>query len=114
MLTKFDFTAGILNPEILKELGLNQENLELISKGLKVNFNKEQDLSKLKAKPNSHNVVRNRSIVKNYFSSLEESCSISKVNFETLVVSPFNSVPKPNDAPRVIHDLNSFISEFFK
>ena len=33
---KFDFTAGVLNPTFLKELGLNQENLELIYKGLKV------------------------------------------------------------------------------
>ena len=105
---KFDFTAGILNPEILKELGLYQENLELISEGLKVNLKKELDFSKLKPKPNNRNVVRNRSIVRNYLSSLEESGSISKVNFKPLIVSPLNLVPKSNGAPRLIHDLSRF------
>ena len=105
---KFDFTAGILNPVILKELGLNQRNLELISEGLKVNLKKELDVSKLKPKPNSRNIARNRSIVKNYLSCLEESGSISTVNFKPLVVSPLNLVPKSNGAPRLIHDLSRF------
>ena len=30
---KFEFSAGVLNAAILKELGLTQENLELISEG---------------------------------------------------------------------------------
>ena len=34
----FDFTAGILKPSVLKELGLKQDNLSLVSEGLKVNF----------------------------------------------------------------------------
>ena len=61
---KFDFTAGILNPTILKEFGLNQENVNLVSKGLKVNLTKELDYSKLKPKPNNCNLVRNRPIVR--------------------------------------------------
>ena len=105
---KFDFTAGVLNPAILKELGLNQRNLELISEGLKVNFKKELDVSKLKPKPNNRNVARNRSIVRNYLSCLEESGSISKVDFKPLIVSPLNLVPKPNGAPHLIHDLSRF------
>ena len=109
---KFDFTTGILNPVILKELGLNQRNLELISKGLKVNLKKELDVSKLKPKPNNRNIARNRSIVKNYLSCLEESGSISKVNFKPLVVSPLNLVPKSNGAPRLITILVGSISLF--
>ena len=34
----FDFTAGVLKPSILKELGLKQDNLDLVSEGLKVNL----------------------------------------------------------------------------
>ena len=98
----------VFKPAILKELGLNQENLELISEGLKVNLKKELDFSKLKPKPNNRNVARNRSIVRNYLSSLEESGSISKVNFKPLIVSPLNLVPKSNGAPRLIHDLSRF------
>ena len=105
---KFDFTAGILNPVILKELGLNQRNLELISEGLKVNLKKELDVSKLKPKPNNRNIARNRSIVRNYLSCLEESGSISKVDFKPLVVSPLNLGPKSNGAPCLIHDLSRF------
>ena len=74
---KFNFTAGVLNSAILKELGLNQRNLKLISEGLKVNLKKELDVSKLKPKPNNRNIARNRSIVRNYLSCLEESGSIS-------------------------------------
>ena len=87
---KFDFTAVILNPTILKEFGLNQENVNLVSEGLKVNLKKELDYSKLKPKPNNHNLVRNRPIVRRYLSSLEESGSISRVNFKPLIVSPLN------------------------
>ena len=105
---KFDFTAGVLNPAILKELGLNQRNLELISEGLKVNLKKELDVSKLKPKPNNRNVARNRSIVRNYLSCLEETGSISKVNFKPLIVSPLNLIPKSDGAPRLIHDLSRF------
>ena len=105
---KFDFTAGILNPTILKEFGLNQENVNLVSEGLKVNLKKELDYSKLKPKPNNRNLVRNRPIVRRYLSSLEESGSISRVNFKPLIVSPLNLVPKPNGAPRLIHDLSRF------
>ena len=50
---KFDFTAGVLNPTFLREFGLNQENVNLVSEGLKVNLKKELDYSKLKAKPNN-------------------------------------------------------------
>ena len=50
---KFDFTAGILNPTIVGEFGLNQENLDLVLEGLKVNLKKELDYSKLKPKPNN-------------------------------------------------------------
>ena len=53
----FDFTAGILNPSTLKELGLKQENLDLVSEGLKVNFKKELDISKLKPKLSNHNTI---------------------------------------------------------
>ena len=105
---KFDFTAGVLNPTILREFGLNQENLDLVSEALKVNLKKELDYSKLKLKPNSRNLVRNRPIVRSYLSSLEESGSISRVNFKPLIVSPLNLVPKPNGAPRFIHDLSPF------
>ena len=52
----FDFTAGVLNKSTLKELGLMQENLDLNSDRLKVNFNKELDFSKLKPKPNNRNI----------------------------------------------------------
>ena len=105
---KFDFTAGVLNPTILREFGLNQENVNLVSEGLKVNLRKELDYSKLKPKPNNRNLVRNRPIVRRYLSSLEESGSISRVNFKPLIVSPLNLVPKPNSAPRLIHDLSRF------
>ena len=110
---KLDFTAGVLNPTILREFGLNQENVNLVSEGLKVNLKKELDYSKLKPKPNNRNLVRNRPIVRRYLSSLEESGSISRVNFKPLIVSPLNLVPKPNGAPRLIHDLsrsNKFLS----
>ena len=52
--------------------------------------------------------MRNRSIVRNYLSCLEESGSISKVNFKPLIVSPLNFVPKSYGAPRLIHDLSRF------
>ena len=80
----------------------------LISKGLKVNLKKELDVSKLKPKPNNRNIARNRSIVRSYLSCLEESGSISKVDFKPLVISPLNLVPKSNGAPRLIHDLSRF------
>ena len=110
---KFDFTAGILNPgilnpTILREFGLNQENVNLVSEGLTVNLKKELDYSKLKPKPNNRNLLRNRPIVRRYLSSLEESGSISRVNFKPLIVSPLNLVPKPSGAPRLIHDLSCF------
>ena len=54
--------------------------------------------------------MRNRSIVRNYLSCLEESGSISKVNFKPLIVSPLNLVPKSNGAPRLIHDLSKICS----
>ena len=73
-----------------------------------MNLKKELYVSKLKPKRNSHNIARNRSIVKNYLSCLEESGSISKVNFKPLVVSPLNLVAKSNGAPRLIHDLSRF------
>ena len=73
-----------------------------------MNLKKELDVSNLKPKPNNRNIARNRSIVKNYLSCLEESGSISKVNFKPLVVSPLNLVPKSNGAPRLIHDLSRF------
>ena len=96
---KFDFTAGVLNPTILREFGLNQENVDLVSEGLKVNLKKELDYSKLKPKPNNRNLVGIRPIVRRYLSSLEESGSISRVNFKLLIVSPLNLVPKPNSTP---------------
>ena len=61
---KFDFTAGILKPSILKELGLKQDNLNLVSEGQKVNFKKDLDFSKLKPKPNNRNIIRKKSIVR--------------------------------------------------
>ena len=105
---QFDFTAGVLNPTIVREFGLNQENVDLVSEGLKVNLKKELDYSKFKPKPNNHNSVRNRPIVRRYLSSPEESGSISGVNFKPLIESPLNLVPKPNGAPRLIHDLSHF------
>ena len=51
----FDFTAGILKPSVLKEFGLKQDNLNLVSEELKVNFKKDLDFSKLKPKPNNRN-----------------------------------------------------------
>ena len=104
----FDFTAGILKPSVLKELGLKQDNVNLVSEGLKVNFKKDLDFSKLKPKPNNRTINRNKSIVRKYLNSLEESGSISKVNFKPSVISPLNLVPKPNGAPRLIHDLSRF------
>ena len=105
---KFDFTAGVLNPTILRKFGLNQENLDLVSEGLKVNVKEELDHSKLKPKPNNRNLVRNRPIVRSYLSSLEESGSISRVNFKPLIVASLKLVPKPNGAARLMQDLNRF------
>ena len=105
---KFDFTAGVLNPAILREFGLNQENVNLVSEGLKVNLKKELDYSKLKPKPNNRNLLGNRPIVRRYLSGLKESASISRVNFKRLIVSPLNLVPKPNSALSFIHDLSCF------
>ena len=89
-------------------MGLKPDNLNLISEGLKVNFIKDLDFSKLKPKPNNRNINRNKSIVRSYLNSLEESGSISKVNFIPSVISPLNLVPMPNGAPRPIHDLSRF------
>ena len=82
--------------------------MDLISEGLKVNLKKELDICALKPKPNNRNLSRNKSIVGKYHSSLEESGSISKVDRKPLVVSPLNLAPKPNGAPRLIHDLSRF------
>ena len=62
----------------------------------------------MKPKPNNPNIIRNKSIVRNYLNNLEESGSISRVNSKPLVISPLNLVPKPNGAPRLIHDLSRF------
>ena len=104
----FDFSAGILKPSILKELGLKQDNLNFISEGLKVNFKKDLDFSKLKPKPKNRIINKNKSIVRKCLNSLEESGSISKVNFKPSVISPLNSLPKPNGSPCLIHDLSRF------
>ena len=61
---------------ILFELGLKEDNLNLVSKGLKVNFKKDLDFSKLKL--NNRNINNYKSIVRNYLNSLEESGSISR------------------------------------
>ena len=98
---KFDFTAGIIKPSNLKKLGLNPEIV-------KVNLKKKLDVSTLKPKPNNRNLSRNRSIVSRYLSSLEESGSISRIDHKPFIVSPLNLVPKPNGAPRLIHDLSRF------
>ena len=82
--------------------------MNLVSEGLRVNLKKELDYSKLKPKPNNRNLVRNRPIVRRYLSSLEESGSISRVNFKPLIVSPLNLVPKPNGTARLIHDFSRF------
>ena len=70
---KFDFTAGILKPFILKELGLKQDNLNLVSEGLKVNFKKDLDFSKLKPKPSNRNLIRNKSIVREIILTVSRS-----------------------------------------
>ena len=72
---KFYFTADILKQSVLKELGLKPDDLNLFVEGLKVNFKKDLDFSKLKRKPNNRNINRNKSIVRNYLNSLEESGS---------------------------------------
>lgn len=110
---KFDFTAGNLNLEQLQKLGLKQDNLDLISEGLKVQFKKNVDFTKLKPKPNSKNVNRNRSIVRQLIDNLEGAGHVSRSTEKPVVVSPLNLVPKANGSPRLIHNLkrlNKFIA----
>ena len=69
----FDFTAGILKPSVLKELGLKQDNVNLVSEGLKVNFKKDLNFSKLKPKPDNRIINRNKSIVRKYHPNCMEN-----------------------------------------
>ena len=89
-------------------MGLDQENFDLISEGLKVNFKKELDFPALNPKPNNRNMNRNKSIVRIYLSCLEESGPTSGVDCKPLVISPLNLVPKPKGALGLIHDLSRF------
>ena len=103
---EFDFTAGSLNPERLKEYGMNEYALNLVEKGIPVNLSHPLFPGDIKCRRNSKNIQNNFNVIKNLISSLEMAGHVQKVNVRPLVVSPLNVVPKANGSPRLIHDLS--------
>ena len=107
----FDFTAGSLHPERLKEYGMNEYALNLVEKGIPVNLCHPLFPGDIKSRRNSKNIQKNFNVIKNLISSLEMAGHVQKVNDRPLVVSPLNVVPKANGSPRLIHDL-SLLNKF--
>ena len=103
---EFDFTAGSLHPERLKEFGMKKSALNLVEKGIPVNLSHPLFPGDIKSRRNSRNIQKNFNVIRNLISSLEMAGHVQKVNFRPLVVSPSNVVPKPNGSPRLIHDLS--------
>ena len=103
---EFDFTAGSLRPERLKEYGMNEYALNLVEKVIPVNLSHPLFPGDIKSRRNSKNVQNNFNVIKNLISSLEVAGHVLKVNVRPLVVSPLNVVPKANGSPRLIHDLS--------
>ena len=108
---EFDFTAGSLHPERLKEYGMNEYALNLVEKGIPVNLCHPLFPGDIKSRRNSKNIQKNFNVIKNLISSLEMAGHVQKVNDRPLVVSPLNVVPKANGSPRLIHDL-SLLNKF--
>ena len=108
---KFDFTAGSLHPERLKEYGMNEYALNLVENGIPVNLSHPLFPGDIKSRRNSKNIQNNFNVIKNLISSLEMAGHVQKANVRPLVVSPLNVVPKANGSPRLIHDL-SLLNKF--
>ena len=98
---QFDFTAGSLYPERLKEFGINKSALNLVEKGIPVNLSHPLFPGGIKTRRNSKNIQNNFNDIKNLISSLEMAWHVQKVNVRPLVVSPLNVVPKANGSPRL-------------
>ena len=109
---QFDFTAGHLIPEHLKEFAMKKDVLDFVKSGIPVHLDSPLYPGDIKPKQNSKNVKRNYSVVRKLLGDLEEAGHIEKVNCKLLVISPLNLVPKSNGSPRLIHNLkalNSFV-----
>ena len=100
----FYFTAGHILPERLEEFGMENNVLDFVKSGIPVQLESPLFPGDFKTKQNSKNVKRNSNIVCKLLGDFEEAWHIEKVNFEPLVVSPLNLVPKSNGSPRLIHN----------
>ena len=89
---EFDFTAGYLHPERLKEYGMNKYALNLVKKGISVNLSQALFLWDIKSRRNSKNVQNNFNVIKNLISSLEMAGHVQKVNVRPLAVSPMGEL----------------------
>ena len=103
---EFDFTAGFLHPERLKEFGMKKSVLDLAEKGIPVNLSYPLFPGDIKNRRNSRNIQKNFNVIRNLISSLVMAGHVQKVNFKPLAVSPLNVVPKANCSPRLIHDFS--------
>ena len=109
---QFDFTAGHLIPERLKEFRMKKDVLDFVKSGIPVHLDSPLYPGDIKPKRNSKNVKRNCSVVRKLLGDLEEAGHIEKVNCKPLIISPLNLVPKSNGSPRLIHNLkalNNFV-----
>ena len=109
---QFDFTAGHLIAERLKEFGMKKDVLDFVKSGIPVHLDSPLYPGDIKPKRNSKNVKRNCSVVRKLLGDLEEAGHIEKVNCKPLIISPLNLVPKSNGGPRLIHNLkglNNFV-----
>ena len=89
---EFDFTAGFLHPERLKEFGMKKSVLDLVEKGIPANLSHPLFRGDIRNRRNSRNIQKNFNVIRNLISSLE--MARQKVNFRPVVVSPLNVVPK--------------------
>ena len=103
---EFDFTAGSLHLEHLKEYVMNEYALNLVEKGIPVNLSHPLFPGNIKSRRNLKNIRNNFNVIKNLISSLEMAGHVQKVNVRPLVVSPLNVVPKASGSPGLIHDLS--------
>ena len=108
---EFEFTAGSLRPEHLKEFGIKKSALDLVENGIPVNLSHPLFPGDIKTRRNPRNVQNNFNIIENLISSLEMAGHVQKVDFKPLVFSPLNLVPKANGSPRLIQDL-SLLNKF--
>ena len=103
---EFSFDTGQLNAERLREYGLSQNSLDILEKGIPINFKAGFHPDEIRPTPNSRSVNNNKVVVSKVLSALVASGHVSPVTYKPTVLSPISVTPKVNGSPQLIHDLS--------